>query len=296
MNYLKIPQRAVGAVMGNANKTYLRLLWLANVKGSDSVIVKLDTLARETKLNTINVFDHIVKLEKAGLVEKKARRGTFTGLKIACEYVIKRVEGEQYFLFPDEYANLEVAGSGVLLLMALYMFSYNSPHCYPSITQLNVATRMSRGTITKYTRVLEDMGVITKQNYIKRGGDFGHNRYFLSLPIEKIMGTQLAESLRRSMRRAKSVTFETWHLICDVIAGKAQFTELAFPDGAVGGSVSFEPSCPFTYSEPVEPLSEANEQSRAELPQKRGIIGKIIHKIGAVVRGFFERRAKKRSL
>lgn len=99
-------------------------------------------------------------------------------------------ERQDYFLFPAEYLSADLPGYALELLLTLYMFSFQDSFCIPSFTQISQASRLSSASIVKGYKVLEEKGIIVKENYKRKDGSKGHNRYFLVKKIERIAGEE----------------------------------------------------------------------------------------------------------
>lgn len=75
--------------------------------------------------------------------------------------------------------------SAFALMLTLYMFSFQNPFCYPSFREIRWMCHLGYGTIVQGYKILEEKGVITKENYMCKDGDKGQNRYFLVKKIER---------------------------------------------------------------------------------------------------------------
>lgn len=101
----------------------------------------------------------------------------------------KRDSIKDYFPLPNEifYLNLSYGEIAVYSYL-LYCENRKSFQCYPSYKTIGEALQMSRNTVSKYIRQLEEKEFITTEPtavYTSRGEKRNGNLLYTILPIEK---------------------------------------------------------------------------------------------------------------
>lgn len=93
----------------------------------------------------------------------------------------------RYFLLPNEVFTLGLT-SGEIALYSYLLFCENRKtfQCYPSYRSIGSALHMSKNTVRKYVRALEEKQLITTQPttvYLKNGKAQNGNLLYTILPI-----------------------------------------------------------------------------------------------------------------
>ena len=220
--FIKLPN-SICSLQGLSCRAYLYLTYLCTVQKSDTVQVKQETIRRHIGaafLPTVNKTIH--KLQDLKLISIENNFNSLTGYYMRSSYKIKNFNPQSnYFLLPADYVTLDMPPMAYQLMLTLYMLSFNDSYSFPSYTEITKITGMSSASISKSIRILEEKGIIKKENYIKRDGSKGHNRYFIIKKIQRIMQSDKAVKLLQWIREQKQVCFEVWQIIKEVIRGNA---------------------------------------------------------------------------
>lgn len=220
--FIKLPN-SICSLQGLACRAYLYLTYLCTVQKSDTVQVKQETIRRHIGaafLPTVNKTIH--KLQDLKLISIENNFNPLTGYYMRSSYKVKDFNPQRdYFLLPADYVTLDMSPMAYQLMLTLYMLSFNDSYSFPSYTEITKITGMSSASISKSIRILEEKGIIKKENYIKKDGSKGHNRYFIIKKIQRIMQSDKAAKLLQWIREQKQVCFEVWQIIKEVIRGNA---------------------------------------------------------------------------
>ena len=218
--FIKLPN-SICSLQGLACRAYLYLTYLCTVQKSDTVQVKQETIRRHIGaafLSTVNKTLH--KLQDLKLISIENNFNPLTGYYMRSSYKVKDFNPQRdYFLLPADYVSLDMPPMAYQLMLTLFMLSFNDSYSFPSYTEITKITGMSSASISKSIRILEEKGIIKKENYIKKDGSKGHNRYFIIKKIQRIMQSDKAVKLLQWIREQKQVCFEVWQIIKEVIRG-----------------------------------------------------------------------------
>ena len=218
--FIKLPN-SICSLQGLSCRAYLYLTYLCTVQKSDTVQVKQETIRRNIGaafLPTVNKTIH--KLQDLKLISIENNFNLLTGYYMSSSYKVKNFNPQiDYFLLPADYATLDMPPMAYQLMLTLYMLSFNDSYSFPSYTEITKITGMSSASISKSIKILEEKGIIKKENYIKRDGSKGHNRYFIIKKIQRIMQSDKAVKLLQWIKEQKQVCFEVWQIIKEVIRG-----------------------------------------------------------------------------
>lgn len=304
--FIKLPN-SICSLQGLACRAYLYLTYLCTVQKSDTVQVKQETIRRHIGaafLPTVNKTMH--KLQDLKLISIENNFNPLTGYYMRSSYKVKDFNPQRdYFLLPADYVTLDMPPMAYQLMLTLYMLSFNDSYSFPSYTEITKITGMSSASISKSIRILEEKGIIKKENYIKRDGSKGHNRYFIIKKIQRIMQSDKAVKLLQWIREQKQVCFEVWQIIKEVIRGN---TSLLDEICALADNGDEDISKGGSYEENTEE-TEITEQSGESNSDPVGLISHRISKeeyikayfdqqqhnfVGRVAKeiGFFARRIK----
>lgn len=190
---------------------------------SDTVKVKQETIRQHIGaafLPTVNKAMH--KLQELSLISMENNYNPVSGHYTRSSYrIIDFNPQKDYFLLPTEYSAVDMPPMAYQLMLTLYMLSFNDSYSFPSYTEITKITGMSSASISKSIGILEEKGIIKKENYIKKDGSKGHNRYFIIKKIQRIIQSDKAVKLLQWIRSQKQICFEVWQIIKEVIRGNA---------------------------------------------------------------------------
>ncbi len=220
--FIKLPN-GICSLQGLACKAYLYLTYLCTVQKCGTVKVKQETIRQNIGaafLSTVNKVLH--KLQSLELIFFENNFNMLTGCYMCNSYKVNNFNPQKdYFLLPADYATIDMPPMAYQLMLTLYMYSFNDAYSFPSYSEITKITGMSSASISKSIGILEEKGIIRKENYIKKDGSKGHNRYFIIKKIQRIMKSDKAEKLLQWIRQQKKVCFEVWQIIKEVIRGNA---------------------------------------------------------------------------
>lgn len=219
--FIKIPNSIVGNLKKHRCTIYLYLLYLCTVQQSDSVKVRQETIAQKLGISfkeSVNVT--LRYLQTNGYITMEHNISSVTGRQTCNTITVCSFDPQSdYFLLPSEFIFVEMPSVATELLLTLYMFAFNDPFCFPSFTQISKTAKIGASSIVKAYTVLEEKGIIKKENYMKKDGSKGHNRYFLIKKIERIVGSEKTNKLLNWIRKQKTIFFELWQIIKEVLMG-----------------------------------------------------------------------------
>lgn len=242
--FIKLPN-SICSLQGLACRAYLYLTYLCTIQQSDTVKVYQETIRQNIGaafLATVNRTMH--KLQDLSLISIENSYNSVTGHYRCSAYKVNDFNPQKdYFLLPADYAVIDMPPMAYQLMLTLYMLSFNDSYSFPSYTEIIRITGMSSASISKSIGILEEKGIIKKENYIKRDGSKGHNRYFLIKKIQCIMKSEKAGKLLQWVRAQKQVYFEVWQIVKEVIRGNVllldeicSLTDNSDDDSTSGGS------------------------------------------------------------
>ncbi len=298
--FIKLPN-SICSLQGLACRTYLYLTYICTVQKTDTVQVKQETIRRHIGaafLPTVNKTIH--KLQDLTLISIENNYNPLTGHYMRSSYKVNNFNPQKdYFLLPAEYATVDMPPMAYQLMLTLYMLSFKDSYSFPSYTEITEITGMSSASISKSIRILEEKGIIKKENYIKKDGSKGHNRYFIIKKIQRILQSDKATKLLKWIREQRRVYFEVWQIIKEVIRGNALLLEeiCALTDNDDEGNSNS--GSDEEYTEDNEVFKQEDLYSAAKgliachysdkdyiikpyKPKKRGIFDKVKEKIGCI--------------
>ncbi len=225
-SFIKLPNE-ICALRDLPCRAYLYLTYLCTVQQSDTVKVKQETIRQHIGAAFLPAVNRVMhKLEELKLISITNNFNSETGCYMCSSYKVNNFNPQKdYFLLPAEYATVDMPPVAYQLMLTLYMYSFNDSYSFPSYSEIKKITGMSSASISKSIRILEEKGIIKKENYIKKDGSKGHNRYFIVKKLQRIMQSDKAEKLLQWIRRQKQVCFEIWQIIKEVIRGNALLLE-----------------------------------------------------------------------
>lgn len=225
--FVKIPNSIIGNLKGHSCLIYLYLLYLCTVNQTSSVKVKQETIARKLGISFKESVNRTMQsLQRKGYISMKNNFNPKTNWQTCNTVTVCNFDPQSdYFLLPSEYIFIEMPSVATELLLTLYMYSFNDPLCFPSFKQISKTAKMGATSIVKAYTVLEEKGIIKKENYIKQDGSKGHNRYFLIKKIERIIGEEKTQKFMAWIGKQKTVCFLLWQLIKEVLTGNMNILE-----------------------------------------------------------------------
>ena len=218
--FIKLPND-ICSLQGLACRAYLYITYLCTIQQSDTVKVKQETIRQNIGAAFIpTVHKAMHKLQDLNRISITNNFNSETNFYTCSSYKINNFNPQKdYFLLPAEYVTVDMPPMAYQLMLTLYMYSFNDAYSFPSYTEITKITGMSSASISKSIRILEEKGIIKKENYIKKDGSKGHNRYFIIKSIQRIMQSDKAVKLLQWIREQKQVGFEVWQIIKEVIRG-----------------------------------------------------------------------------
>ena len=170
-----------------------------------TVVVKNSTIAARTGVT--NVTRVMNELYALGAIAERSSR--YKNNRRYCNaYVLSDaiVNPENYVLVP--VSALERLTLSAFRLFLTYCITETADkRCQYSLAQLSELTGMSRTTIIKCNRELEERGFIAKQHYIRRENCFGHNRIYLMHSLRASCSARITETFRLLVN-AKTMYYE----------------------------------------------------------------------------------------
>lgn len=220
--FIKLPNH-ICSVSGLSCRAYLYLTYLCTIQKSDTVKVKQETIRQNIGASFITAVNQTVhKLQKMKLISIINNFNSETGSYICSSYKVNEFNPQKdYFLLPADYAVIDMPPIAYQLMLTLYMYSFGDPYSFPSYTEISGITGMSSASISKAIKILEEKGIVKKENYIKKDGSKGHNRYFLIKKLQRIIHSDKAAKLIDWIGKQKQVCFEVWQIIKETIRGNA---------------------------------------------------------------------------
>lgn len=280
--FIRVPNSVVGSLKGYRCVLYIYLLYLCTVRKTNRVTVKLETCRRHIGAAfTTAVCKQMHALEKAGYVKIENNYSTF-GLQTCNTVTVNNFNPQKdYFLLPAEHISLKMLPSAFELMLALYMFAFQDPFCYPSFQQIKKVCRLGGSSIVQGYKLLEEKGVIAKENYLRRDGSKGHNRYFLIRRIEKLVGEDKAVRFLAWIRRQKEICYEAWQLIKEVLSGNIGILDEICAE-AEREDVTYFYECRDFHSGNIEDAMDHSSNVGVKCNGKRGVLGFVKEKIGRI--------------
>lgn len=176
-----------------AVKVLFLLASIAQAGGSNTAVISNARISARTKLT--NITRIMNELYAVGAVTERIQR--FKNNRQRCSaYVISDAifAPENYVMVP--VSAVELPNSCLRLLILYCIHANNDGRCLLSISMIHELSGMARGTIISCTKKLTEQGYIAKQRYVRREGDFGYNRVYISHLIRYKNQLRLAETFR----------------------------------------------------------------------------------------------------
>lgn len=158
LNYRKITDTIRQKLKPKEAYTFLGLVFKSNYETYESSVNE-QTLADFLKIPRDRVVDHIEKFRQTGLI-----------IKDPMQYgMIKKnyyqVSTEHYFLVTNKIFELDLTGDDIGFLLILKACCYNNTNlCLWSVNQLVENVAISKPTVIKYLKRLEDKDIISRKD------------------------------------------------------------------------------------------------------------------------------------
>lgn len=158
LNYRKITENIRQKLKPKEAYTFLGLAFKSDYESYKSSVNE-QTLADFLKIPRDRVVDHIDKFTQTGLLDKDQKR---YGLTKKNYY---KVSTDHYFLVTDKIFSLDISGDDIGFLLILKACCINNTNlCKWSINQLVENVAISKPTVIKYLKRLEDKGIIRRKD------------------------------------------------------------------------------------------------------------------------------------
>ncbi len=192
--FVKVSEDFIGKELSaGAVKVLFLLASIAQASHSSSVVISNARISERTGLTNITRF--INELSAAGAVIDRLTR--FKDNRQKCNaYVLsdKFAHPQNYTLVPVTAVELP---KSCLKLFILYCVHANEEgRCLLSLSMIHELSGMAKGTIVSCNNELSERGFIAKQQYIRREGDYGYNRVYISHLLRHKHGLRRAETFR----------------------------------------------------------------------------------------------------
>ena len=176
-----------------AVKVLFLLASIAQASGSSTAVISNARIAERTKLT--NITRIVNELYAIGAVTERIQR--FKDNRQKCNaYVLSEAVSapKKYVLVP--VSAVELPKSCLRLLMLYCIHANDEGRCLLSLSMIQELSGMARGTIVSCNKELTEQGYIAKQQYVRREGDYGYNRIYISHLLRHRRGTRRAETFR----------------------------------------------------------------------------------------------------
>lgn len=176
-----------------AVKVLFLLASIAQASGSSTAVISNARIAERTKLT--NITRIVNELYAIGAVTERIQR--FKDNRQKCNaYVLSEAVSapKKYVLVP--VSAVELPKSCLRLLMLYCIHTNDEGRCLLSLSMIQELSGMARGTIVSCNKELTEQGYIAKQQYVRREGDYGYNRIYISHLLRHRRGTRRAETFR----------------------------------------------------------------------------------------------------
>ena len=173
-----------------AVKVLFLLASIAQADGSNTAVVSNARISERSKLT--NITRIINELYAVGAVTERIQR--FKDNRQKCNaYVLSEAVSapKNYVLVP--VSAVELPKSCLRLFMLYCIHANDEGRCLLSLSMIQELSGMARGTIVSCNK---EQGYIAKQQYVRREGDLGYNRVYISHLLRHRGETRRAETFR----------------------------------------------------------------------------------------------------
>lgn len=176
-----------------AVKVLFLLASIAQAGGGNAALISNARISERTGLT--NITRLMNELYTAGAVTERIQR--FKNNRQRCNaYILSDTAAapKNYVLVPA--CAVELPKSCLRLFLLYCVHADADGRCLLSLSMIQQLSGMARETIVSSTKELTARGFIAKQQYVRREGDFGYNRIYLSHVMRRRRGTRRAETFR----------------------------------------------------------------------------------------------------
>lgn len=206
----------------NHIRPLMRLYYLKTIKKESDLIVSLDKLSENCglKQNKGYISKLMKDLETWGYIRKYSRQHTYTGLNIASEYEIIDYQGslDCYVLLSTDLFVLPISSKDIALYIYLCTKGMTG-EAFPSLEEIRSETGLSKSTIVKSVKHLQNVRLIAFHHYKKQSGRYGRNRYYIISKISWLIGKENITSFNNFIFNIKEATFKELQYIKKIICG-----------------------------------------------------------------------------
>lgn len=142
-----------------------------------SVRIKLKTISIKCDMSVNTVRSALDELCRYRLVEKIRHKNIRSGYTTTNEYVLHKISGRFAMIDKNVFNYLKTDKSAALIFCAIAFHQNAHNKAFPSYTQLQELTGLSRTTCINKVADMFVNGVICKEHHLCFYGDFGHNNY-----------------------------------------------------------------------------------------------------------------------
>lgn len=192
--FVRVNQDFIGRGLSSAAiKVLFLLASIAQAGGGNTALISNARISERTGLT--NITRLMNELYAAGAVTERIRRFKHNRQRCNAFVLSDAISSpESYVLVPASAAELP---KSCLRLFLLYCIHADADgRCLLSLSIIQQLSGMARETIVSCTKELTAGGFIAKQQYIRREGDFGYNRIYVSHIMRHRRGTRRAETFR----------------------------------------------------------------------------------------------------
>lgn len=185
-----------------AVKVLFLLASIAQAAHNSTVIISNSRIAERTGLT--NITRLLNELTAYGAIIDRLMR--FKDNRQKCSAVVlseKFAEPSSYVLVPAAAAKLPKSCLKLFILYCIH--ANNDGRCLLSLSMIHDLCGLSRGTIVSCNKELAEHGFIAKQQYIRREGDYGYNRVYISHLLRRRHGLRRSEAFRIIVNSGKLV-------------------------------------------------------------------------------------------
>ncbi|MBR1751736.1 MAG: helix-turn-helix domain-containing protein [Ruminococcus sp.] len=145
---------------------------------SSNIKIKLQTISEQTDMSINTVRRSIKELEGCGLVNTVMHFNQ--GYRRTNEYVLTRIKGGFSAITAGmfKYILTKLGKSALLVYCAVKSCANVSGRAFPSYKRLTQLTGLSRTSCINIVKELGNLGLLGKEHYISRSGDYGNNNYY----------------------------------------------------------------------------------------------------------------------
>ena len=180
------------ALSAGAVKVLFLLASIAQADGSNTAVVSNARISERSKLT--NITRIINELYAVGAVTERIQRFKDNRQKCNAYVLTEAVSAPKNYVLP--VSAVELPKSCLRLFMLYCIHANDEGRCLLSLSMIQELSGMARGTIVSCNKELTEQGYIAKQQYVRREGDLGYNRVYISHLLRHRGETRRAETFR----------------------------------------------------------------------------------------------------